>query len=85
MCYHWTAAQAFTLLLHRLYLIILTAATGVTAPEEFGGLDMGYQAHCIAMEVRQFVLLNVRGSAVHTATAAIVVASWHDVDWESNT
>eukprot|EP00775_Hariotina_reticulata_P003583 gene3583-3849_t len=23
---------------------------GVTAPEEFGGLDMGYQAHCIAME-----------------------------------
>jgi hypothetical protein len=26
-------------------------AAGVTAPEEFGGLDMGYQAHCIAMEV----------------------------------
>lgn len=25
--------------------------TGVTAPEEYGGLDMGYQAHCIAMEV----------------------------------
>lgn len=24
---------------------------GVTAPEEYGGLDMGYQAHCIAMEV----------------------------------
>lgn len=23
---------------------------GVTAPEEYGGLDMGYQAHCIAME-----------------------------------
>ena len=23
---------------------------GVTAPEEFGGLNLGYQAHCLAME-----------------------------------
>lgn len=23
---------------------------GVTADEEYGGLDMGYQAHCIVME-----------------------------------
>eukprot|EP00879_Flechtneria_rotunda_P006687 GHRR01007027.1.p1 GENE.GHRR01007027.1~~GHRR01007027.1.p1 ORF type:complete len:192 (+),score=28.18 GHRR01007027.1:101-676(+) len=23
---------------------------GITAPEEYGGLEMGYQAHCIAME-----------------------------------
>lgn len=24
---------------------------GITAPEEYGGLNMGYRAHCIAMEV----------------------------------
>eukprot|EP00882_Tetradesmus_deserticola_P007774 GHRQ01008184.1.p1 GENE.GHRQ01008184.1~~GHRQ01008184.1.p1 ORF type:complete len:163 (+),score=18.37 GHRQ01008184.1:204-692(+) len=39
---------------------------GVTAPEEFGGLDMGYQAHCIAMEVsaqRNYYYLNPQASA----------------------
>ena len=25
---------------------------GVTAPQEFGGMGMGYSAHCVAMEVR---------------------------------
>jgi hypothetical protein len=34
-----------------------SAHIGVTAPEEFGGLDMGYQAHCIAMEVSNFPIL----------------------------
>ena len=27
------------------------ADAGITAPEEYGGLNMGYRAHCIAMEV----------------------------------
>lgn len=26
-------------------------ATGITAPEEYGGMGMGYSAHCVAMEV----------------------------------
>lgn len=33
-------------------LALLCSAAGITAPEEYGGLNMGYRAHCIAMEVR---------------------------------
>ena len=28
-------------------------AAGVTVPEQYGGLDLGYLHHCIAMEVKQ--------------------------------
>lgn len=31
---------------------VFRSCAGITAPEEYGGLNMGYRAHCIAMEVR---------------------------------
>lgn len=31
-------------------LMILSSFLGITAEEDYGGLAMGYQAHCIVME-----------------------------------
>ena len=48
MCYrvlhNWASPD--TLALSRLML-----AAGITVPADYGGLSMGYQHHCIAMEV----------------------------------
>lgn len=39
--------------------VLSTYCAGITAPEEYGGLSMGYRAHCIAMEVRRQAYMHV--------------------------
>jgi isovaleryl-CoA dehydrogenase len=45
------------------------ACAGITAPEEYGGLSMGYRAHCIAMEVRT-VQFQTAGAVLHDTLCA---------------
>lgn len=45
------------------------ACAGITAPEEYGGLNMGYRAHCIAMEVRT-VQFQTAGAVLHDTLCA---------------
>ncbi len=42
----WQHAIVASKCLHRCGVV------GVTAPQEYGGLGMGYSEHCVAMEVR---------------------------------